>query len=181
MLCKRLHIREMFKRARASGSEEELRRTCFSVIPFMGHESDEFEVLGPLAPLPSKSRFTGKGAVFDMATETRVYRDLHLQPDAALAVVYVAFDADFDRLNRNAAFTRLTEAFINQMEIWKQESSVLINPNRFLPVAFMIKNMLHLSRMHLYRRCSAWMQFGRGARNLRKKFVHERQDKERLK
>ncbi|KAN0110665.1 hypothetical protein V8E51_007052 [Hyaloscypha variabilis] len=72
----RLHIREMFKRARASGSQEELRRACFSVIPFMGHESDELEVLGPLAPLPSNSRFTGKGAVFDMATETRVYREL---------------------------------------------------------------------------------------------------------
>jgi hypothetical protein len=32
------------------------------------------------------------------------------------------------------------------MEIWKQESSVLINPNQSLPVAFMIQeNTAHLS------------------------------------
>jgi len=115
--CHFQQMQERFKRARASGSPTEMREACFSVIPsFAGN--DLLEALGPLTPWHPRSRSTGKGALFDMATETRVYRIM--TSDGTLEGVFLAVNVDLDN-KVSQGFDEAYEAFSNQLEVWRRE------------------------------------------------------------
>ena len=145
VLVERLHMREMFQRARSSGSQEELRKACFSVILFMTENGKQLEVIDPLAPLPPESRFAGEGALFDMATETRVYRQL--QPDGTLQAVFLVVNADLDQpIGDVHGFDQFTEAFINQFEVWQRERHFQFGAKSFVPVVLVSRESVVLMR-----------------------------------
>ncbi|KAE9372512.1 hypothetical protein N431DRAFT_483289 [Stipitochalara longipes BDJ] len=136
----RQRMREMFKRARASGSQEEMRKACFSVIPHLTGNSNKLEELGPLAPLPSHRRSAGKGAPFDMAIESRLYRIL--KPDGSLAAVFLAINAELD--SPKDGFSYVFGGFINQFEIRRRDRSIRLHPQSFIPVILAIEERVIL-------------------------------------
>jgi hypothetical protein len=140
VIRERQHIREIFKRARASGSQDEMRQACFGVIPFLAGNSTEIEDLGPLAPLPRKSRFAGKTALFDRPKDTRILRAL--ETDGTTSMLFIVVNADFEfepPEDSKNALLQICEGFVNQFDIWERERTIRFKKHQLVPVVFALR------------------------------------------
>jgi hypothetical protein len=130
-------MREVFKRAYESGSQEEIRKAYFGVIPFLLGDSTQIQELGPLAPLPADSFFAGEDAPFDMANDTRVCRTLN--PDGTTAIVFIAAVAEFDNESTGVEENPVAQCFLgcrNQFDVWQRENSLQLDGSPLVPVIF---------------------------------------------